>query len=64
MKKPTLEQLYRQAVRMRCLHVQIQQPDLAIVDWMLPERSGVDVCRSLRAQADSRKLPIIMLTSA
>ena len=45
------------------LHVQIQQPDLAIVDWMLPERSGIDVCRSLRAQADSRKLPIIMLTA-
>ena len=46
------------------LHVQIQQPDLAIVDWMLPERSGIDVCRSLRAQADRRKLPIIMLTSS
>ena len=30
---------------------------------MLPERSGIDVCRSLRAQADSRKLPIIMLTA-
>lgn len=45
------------------LRVQIQQPDLAIVDWMLPERSGIDVCRSLRAEADSRKLPIIMLTA-
>ena len=43
--------------------IQIQPPDLAIVDWMLPERSGIDICRSLRAETDSRKLPIIMLTA-
>ena len=43
--------------------VQTQQPDLAIVDWMLPERSGIDICRSIRAQVDNQKLPIIMLTA-
>lgn len=43
--------------------VQMQQPDLAIVDWMLPERSGIDICRSIRAQVDNQKLPIIMLTA-
>ena len=43
--------------------VAIQPPDLAVVDWMLPERSGIEVCRSLRAGEDTKRLPIIMLTA-
>jgi len=43
--------------------VAVEIPDLAVVDWMLPERSGIDVCRELRARAETRKLPIIMLTA-
>ncbi len=43
--------------------VAIEPPDLAVVDWMLPERSGIEVCRSLRAGADTKRLPIIMLTA-
>jgi two-component system phosphate regulon response regulator PhoB len=43
--------------------VSIEPPDLAVVDWMLPERSGIEVCRSLRAGADTKRLPIIMLTA-
>ncbi|MCA9879039.1 MAG: response regulator transcription factor [Thermomicrobiales bacterium] len=35
--------------------------DLLILDWMLPERSGVDVCRHLRA--DGCATPILMLTA-
>lgn len=42
---------------------EVKIPDLAIVDWMLPELSGVEVCRALRAREDTRKLPIIMLTA-
>lgn len=38
-------------------------PDLVIVDWMLPERSGIEICRSLRASPDTKKIPIIMLTA-
>ena len=36
------------------------RPDLVILDWMLPERDGLEVCRWLRAQGD---VPIIMLTA-
>ena len=36
------------------------QHDLLVLDWMLPGRSGIDVCRTLRAESD---LPIIMLTA-
>jgi two-component system phosphate regulon response regulator PhoB len=43
--------------------VDLEMPDLAVVDWMLPERSGIEVCRALRAKDDTRKLPIIMLTA-
>ena len=43
--------------------VGVEVPDLAVVDWMLPERSGIDVCRELRALSDTKNLPIIMLTA-
>jgi two-component system phosphate regulon response regulator PhoB len=38
-------------------------PDLAILDWMLPGLSGIELCRRLRGRADTRQLPIIMLTA-
>ena len=40
-----------------------QQPDLIVLDWMLPKVSGVEVCRRLRARTETRNLPIIMLTA-
>lgn len=43
--------------------IAVEPPDLAVVDWMLPERSGIEVCRSLRADEDTKRLPIIMLTA-
>jgi DNA-binding response OmpR family regulator len=38
-------------------------PDLVILDVMLPELSGLEVCRRLRSQRESADLPIIMLTA-
>ena len=43
--------------------VQEQQPDLVILDWMLPRSSGIAVCQRLRARAETRALPIIILTA-
>ena len=40
-----------------------QQPDLVVLDWMLPKVSGVEVCRRLRARPETRNLPVIMLTA-
>lgn len=37
-----------------------EQPHLALIDWMLPDISGVDVCRML---AEAYPMPIIMLTA-
>ena len=38
-------------------------PDLILLDWMLPGTSGVDFARRLRARAETREIPIIMLTA-
>jgi len=38
-------------------------PDLIILDWMLPELSGIEVCRQLRTDPDTKEVPVIMLTA-
>lgn len=38
-------------------------PDLVIVDWMLPGQSGITLIRKLRARADTKSIPIIMMTA-
>ncbi len=38
-------------------------PDLIILDLMLPDKDGLDVCRELRADRRYARLPIIMLTA-
>ncbi len=45
------------------MNIEEKQPDLVILDWMLPTVSGIEVCRRLRQRADTRNLPIIMLTA-
>jgi two-component system phosphate regulon response regulator PhoB len=40
-----------------------EMPDLTLLDWMLPKISGIEVCRRLRGRAESRNMPIIMLTA-
>lgn len=40
-----------------------QKPDLILLDWMLPGMSGVDYARRLRSEADTKDIPIIMLTA-
>ncbi len=38
-------------------------PELAIIDWMLPNMSGVDLARRLRRDELTQSMPIIMLTA-
>ncbi len=37
--------------------------DLLIVDWMMPKMSGIELCRILRSNKDTKQLPIIMLSA-
>jgi len=43
--------------------VRKQPPDLIILDVMLPDVDGMEVCRTLRQQYPGRRIPIIMLTA-
>jgi two-component system phosphate regulon response regulator PhoB len=40
-----------------------RQPDLVVLDWMLPKVSGIEVCRRLRSRPETRNVPIIILTA-
>lgn len=40
-----------------------QLPDLVILDWMMPELTGVEVCRAMRADIRGNTIPILLLTS-
>lgn len=39
------------------------RPDLVLVDWMLPDASGLELTRALRRDEANKELPIIMLTA-
>ena len=43
--------------------VEDMNPDLVVLDWMMPEASGIDVCRELRARSGTQFLPIIILSA-
>jgi len=38
-------------------------PDLILLDWMLPNLSGIEICRRIRRTKATRNVPIIMLTA-
>ena len=40
-----------------------KKPNLLIVDWMMPKMSGIELCRILRSNKDTKLLPIIMLSA-
>src|SRR5215468_8850207 len=40
-----------------------RRPDLVLLDWMLPLMSGIEVCRQLRRNPETREIPIVMLTA-
>jgi two-component system phosphate regulon response regulator PhoB len=43
--------------------IQSEHPDIVILDLMLPGVDGLDVCRQVKAVADTAQIPIIMLTA-
>ncbi len=39
------------------------QPSVILLDWMLPEISGVEICKMIRNKPDIKNIPVIMLTA-
>lgn len=38
-------------------------PDVIVLDWMMPNLSGIEVCRRLKIRTETRNIPIIMLSA-
>lgn len=45
------------------LSAQTHSPDLILLDWMLPNLSGIEICRRIRREKSTRNIPVIMLTA-
>lgn len=43
--------------------VEKYHPSVILLDWMLPEMSGVEICKLIRSKPDIKDIPIIMLTA-
>ena len=43
--------------------IEKQVPDLVILDVMMPELNGYQVCRKLRERSETKELPVLMLTA-
>lgn len=38
-------------------------PDIIVLDWMMPNLSGIEVCRRLKTKIETRNIPVIMLSA-
>mgnify|MGYP000698549054 CR=1 FL=1 len=38
-------------------------PDVMVLDWMMPNLSGIEVCRQMKTRTETRGIPIIMLSA-
>ena len=45
------------------LLVQEDMPDIIVLDWMMPNLSGIEVCRRLKTRSETRSIPVIMLSA-
>jgi two-component system phosphate regulon response regulator PhoB len=43
--------------------VRKERPDLIVLDWMMPEISGIEICRQLKADPELSSIPVFMLTA-
>jgi len=43
--------------------VGVERPDVILLDWMMPDLDGFETCRRLKADPETREIPIIFLTA-
>lgn len=56
--EPLLASNGREAIRI----AKAEKPDLILLDWMMPELSGIEVCRDLKRDPQTSHIPVLMLT--
>jgi DNA-binding response OmpR family regulator len=42
---------------------QERHPDLAVLDWMMPKASGLEVLRAIRSNSETADIPVVLLTA-
>jgi DNA-binding response OmpR family regulator len=42
---------------------QDRHPDLAVLDWMMPKATGLEVLRAIRADSATADIPVVLLTA-
>lgn len=45
------------------LLIEEHQPDVVVLDWMMPRLSGIETCRRIKSKKETRNLPVIMLSA-
>ena len=45
------------------LMISEELPDVIVLDWMLPNVSGIEVCRPVKTRPETREIPVIMLSA-
>ncbi|WP_375260206.1 response regulator, partial [Citreimonas sp.] len=45
------------------LRIDEEQPDVIVLDWMLPRVSGIEICRQIKTRPETRAIPVIMLSA-
>ena len=45
------------------MKIQKVKPDLILLDWMLPDISGIEICKFIRSNKELQRIPVIMLTA-
>ncbi len=43
--------------------IEREKPDIVVLDLMLPGMSGLDVCRKMKAHADLKEIPVVMISA-
>lgn len=63
LKKAKIEVITLRESRNALETIKKEKPSLIILDWMMPELSGIELCKQIRNDSDSSDIPIFMLTA-
>jgi two-component system phosphate regulon response regulator PhoB len=43
--------------------IRAERPDIVLLDWMMPEVSGIEICKAVKSDPDLASIPVFMLTA-